>query len=370
MSELSIVENDVTFDKKLSRPLELARNNSFEAQRMATDCAQLLSSSTNRLEKIKNQGFFKRTANRLFGKTKDIEQANMNDMHQLQKMAFRYLELVNKNNIMMLDSIITVKNQLDYILSDNIETKKAITKLAGKIKSKYNAMEKRIERIEITTAIHGWLLTIEEFEYIESYPKYIRLLKIVDDFRNLKSKDWTISDIRCLKNALRKTDIHPNETISIEGFVTSIANDNYPNKYSDTINGMLMMESVDVERVNSQLSLPLLSAMYQFADKYVTNTEVIERIVKIHPDIPERETAAKLILEIIKEHNVDITTEVEHQHLVLELLTGVDMAKYFASKKGFICPSANCILNKQKHKFIVPGFCNECGTSVILNERQ
>jgi len=370
MSLPELRENNAVFDEQLGMALKLAEFNRLEAQRLATDCAQLLSASTQTMGSLKGKGFFQRVWNKLGGRDDALRNLNINNLIQIQQKAFRYIELLNQNNLMMGESIITVKNQLNYIKADNIETKRAITVLAQKIKSKFESLERRIERLEITTAIHGWLLTIEEMEYVKRFSPHIRLLKIVKDFRDIKNKDWTISDIRCLKNAIRKSGIDPDETITLKDFLSGVAIENYPDRYSETINHLLMLDDVDTERVKSEMSLPMLSSIYQFADQYVTNSGVIQRVVQKYPHIPAQETVAGIMVDIIQESGIDIHAQVEYQHLALELLTGVNLAQYFATKRGFICPNSECIIHKQSKHYLTPGFCQECGTKLKLDERK
>ncbi|MBF0412597.1 MAG: hypothetical protein HQK70_07795 [Desulfamplus sp.] len=365
MVAANIFTNDSTFDDALSRSLIIAKNNALEAQRMAMDCAQLLSTSSDRLESIKNQGFFQRLKSKFSGAARESEIASKEDLLQMQKMSFRFLELINKNDVLLLDSMITVKNQLDYILADSIDTKQALSTLAKGLTEKFKSVERRIGDLEKTTELHNWLLTIEEFDYQE-FPKYVRLLKLVSDFRDLKPKDWTINDIRCLKSAFRKNEINPSETVSIENFVKSIAIEIYPNRFFDEVNRLLISDSVDVKRVVADLSMPLISAMYQFSDRYLVNADVIARLVKRFPDVPAEETAASIILDIIKEHKIDISAEIEHQHLALELLNGVNLAKYFASSKGFMCCNPDCINHKQNKRYFEPGYCDECTSNLDL----
>jgi len=367
MSATVLKENNSTYDDQLSMSLKLAENNRLEAQRLALDCAQLLSVKTHQADAMKQQGFFQRLCKKFTGQ-QSVETINTNTLFQIQQKAFRYIELLNHNNLMVGESIITVKNQLNYIKADNIETKKAITQLAQKIKSKFESLERRIERLEVTTAIHGWLLTIEEFDYVRRFPKHMRLLNIVKDFRDIKTRDWTIDDIRCLKNAIRKSGIDPDETITIRQFLSGIAVENYPDKYSSILNHLLMVEDVDVKRVKTEVALPMLTAMYQFADQYVTNTGVIKRIVEKYPNIPAEQTVADIMVNIVQESGIDTEAETEYEHLALELLTGVNLAQYFASKKGFICSSSECLIHKQQKHYISPGFCQECGKPLQLDK--
>lgn len=363
----SLVPQNTKHDSKLVNILNLAKRNQLEAQRLAMDCARMLSFSTDQIEHIKEQGFFKRIAGKFTGKFKKTDLIAKENFIRMQEMSFRYMELLNENDLLLFDSVITLKNQLNYLKIENDTTKKVINKFADDVTSRFGQLEKRIDRLETTSSIHGWLLTIEEFDY-ESYPIYIRLLKIVEDFRNLKPSDWTIADIRCLRNALRKTNIHPDKHVVLRDFIKSIAIENYPDNYNTEINGVLLLDDVDIQNVENQISLPVLISMYKFADKYVEQSGLIQRLVKQFPDMPPEDTATNLIVEIIEEANVDLDTNIKHEHLALEFLSGVNMARYFAFDAGYLCNNKNCIIFKQKKKYSLPGFCTECGQQLQPDE--
>ena len=336
MAKFELVECDKTYDGNLSDAINLTIDHEMEAQRLAADCARLLSYSLNRLEELKSQSFFKRIVHRFKGRSMEIAAANQNDLIELQKMSFRYLELINERQAITMDSIITIKNQLNYIMSDNLETKESLLLLVDKIKDRFQSNKRRIEKLEMTSSIHGWLLTIEEFEYKERYPIYIRLLKIVDDFRKLKPRDWTFNDIRCLTNALRRCGIVPNEEISIKEFVEKLASENMHNGYFNEIKDMLKFHQIDVKKIVEELSLPLLCTLYQFAKEYENKATLFTAIEEKFPGSLPEIALPYLINESLSQNGIDIESKAEHQHLSLEFLTGINMAKHFASKGRFI----------------------------------
>ena len=363
----SLVPQNTKHDQKMVNLLRLAKRNQLEAQRLAMDCARMLSFTTDQIEQIRDQGFFKRIANKFTGKSRETDLITKDNLTLMQEMSFRYMELLNENDLLLFDSVITLKNQLSYLKIENDKTKAVINEFVQYVANRFDEIETRIERLETTSAIHGWLLTIEEYNY-NRFPIYIRLLKIVSDFRKLKPSGWTIPDIRCLRSALRKTNIDPDKKIVLRDFIKSIAIENYPGNYNAEINGVLLSNDVNIQKVEHQISLPVLISMYKFADKYVEQSGVIQRLAKQFPDIPPEDTAADLILEIIEEANIDLNTNTEHEHLALEFLSGVNMARYFSFKDGYVCINEHCIIAKQKNRYSSPGFCTECGEQLQLAE--
>jgi len=377
---LTIAPGDTSLDGHLAKPLELAKNNSLEAQRLALDCTQLLSRAADRVAEVSGQGFFKRVWGRLNGAAVAAERASKQDMLHLQRASFRYLEMLGQQNLLTLDAVATVRNQLSYVLTDARDTKEQLRHLAEQtretilalvdtLEARFDSLERRIERIETTSAIHGWLLTIDDFEY-DRYPEAIRLLKIVADYRTMKDANWTMDDFRCLKTALRRTGIDPLSHIRVEEFIRRIAVDNYPNKYTKDINGLLDMEAVDSIRVTDEISLPLLSCLYGFAAKYQEHVVAVNDLVQSsHVSTHPTQAVSDLMISRAKHAGIDTNAEVEYRHLALELLTGVSMAKEFAPKGGFVCRNMECLNHKRMAVFFSVGFCDQCGRKLDKLER-
>jgi hypothetical protein len=49
--------------------------------------------------------------------------------------------------------------------------------------------------------IHGWLLTLDTFDYSDGYSAKLRLLRVIQDFLRLKPAAWTMTELKYLQKA-------------------------------------------------------------------------------------------------------------------------------------------------------------------------
>lgn len=397
MSNLAIAENDASLDANIQATLAMARKNPMEMQRLALDCTRMLRCVEENGNNLASQGFLKRLWARFSGQQGKIAMENQQAFAMVQRMSFRYLEKVHEENLMTLNAVATVKNQLAYAVSDLAEirtetgkavenvygaidqlnketadqisrlresTKAAIFGLAMKMKERLDDMENRIERLETSTAIHGWLLTFEEFGY-NRYPQAVRLVEIVSQYRMFKNKDWTADDARYLKSALRRGGLDPHEPILVRDFIQQLALENYPDTYGTDIRNLLQIPLVDADKVRENVSLPALNSLYMFAKEYAANQGNIQRLAKRHANIDPREELATQITEILDEYGIEANASAERHHFAMELLTGIEIAQAYGWTLGYQCPEAGCVNRVNGKKSDNPGICTQCGNGLV-----
>ena len=74
MSNLSMSKSEEkALDSKVEQMMDLAKTRQAEAEQLAMDSARLMACTTDRLDKLQNQGFFKRCWNRFSGKAGAME---------------------------------------------------------------------------------------------------------------------------------------------------------------------------------------------------------------------------------------------------------------------------------------------------------
>lgn len=163
-SELQVI------DQALEGKLAWARDGRAQAEQMALDASRLLSCVEDRLGDYAGQGFFKRCWFGLSGKNGAIERANQNDLVEMQKYAWRYINLLQERDLLAAQSIIAVKNNLLTLAIDQSAIKDEITRLADRVYDRFVALEDRVAKVEAAQNIHGWLLTIDACDYDEKFP--------------------------------------------------------------------------------------------------------------------------------------------------------------------------------------------------------
>ncbi len=397
MNEIAIIqENNTSLDVTLRPTLEMARKNPMEMQRLALDCTRLLRAAEMRQTDLESQGFIRRLWGRFSGQRTQVQLQNTEAFAGVQRMSFRFLEKLHEENLLTLNAVATVKNQLAYAVSDiadlrqNTEravtdiystienghqalagqidrlrdaTKAAILSLATRMKDKLEAMEHRIERLETASAIHGWLLTFEEFGY-DRYPEATRMLQIVSQYRLFKDEGWTADDARYLKSALRRGGLDPEQPMRVRDYIQQLARENYPDLYGQHIRDLLALPQVDADRVNQNVSLPALNALYLFSKEYAVNLRNIELLARRH-EIDPREELATQIAEILDQCGIETNAATARHHFAMELLTGIEIAQVYGWASGYQCPDSDCDARRQGRKAEVPGICTQCGTAMV-----
>jgi len=344
----------------LDNIFEISKRNTIEAQRLASDCANLVTLPESS-SPIPLKGFLSRIVSKFRFKPSNNQSITSSEFFHLKNAARQYIQLLADNDILAMEAIISVKNQIEYRLNYLAEkqekTVKQLHDIVLKINHKFEDMQHRIEKLEETTALHSWIITIEEYGY-SILPEQIRMLRIIHDFRSLKQDELTNNDIRCFKNALRRVQINPDKKTTIKNFIENLTSSNYPNKYTEEISKYTLLEIIDPQKVVDNISQPITSAILLFAESYAKNAQAVKVISDSYHNIPEKEAIAKIILENISTNGIDVHAEIENAHLALEIFTGLKLSLYFGNKKGLKCTNKSCGSNTISH---TPGYCSQCG---------
>ncbi len=164
-------EEQKQIDSQVEQMMDWAKTRSAEAEQLALDSTRLLACTTDRLDRLQNQNFFKRCWNRFNGNAGEMERANVNDLIQMQKIAFRYVNMLGEQQLLMAHSLLSLKNNLISLAVKEEETRDLITMLAQRTLERFENLESRVEQLEISTNLQGWLLGLEERDYDEKFPK-------------------------------------------------------------------------------------------------------------------------------------------------------------------------------------------------------
>ena len=144
----------IELDEEFEPLQKWAESHEDEAEQLARDCVRLLACTSERLESIRNQGFFKRCWNRLSGKTGEMERANTNDLIELQQIAFRYIEWLYERQDHMAHCLISLKNHVSSLvvrmssLAVGLkETKDMVVRLAEETGKSVEKLECRVDNL-------------------------------------------------------------------------------------------------------------------------------------------------------------------------------------------------------------------------------
>lgn len=312
-------------DKRLNPKIQWAEQNGVLAEQLAMDATRLLSCTNERFEEYKNKGFFNRCVSSFSGETADMQRQNQNDLIELQKSGWRYLQLLNERDILMAHSLITIKNNLETLAIEEESTRKQITKLAEKVKERFDGLFKRVDDLEVTVNLLHWLSTIEVQDYEDNYSYYFRLLCLVDDFKSKKTDNWTYKDIQCLQQAILKAKINRKERITINNFIIRLIDEieeqSFP-LFNGLIKAFIDNKKISSEWIDENISSPVFNCLYLIAAKYNDSKSFAKgNQENLKEGTTHKEIITSGIIQIIKDVGVDTDKELQLQDIALEILS-------------------------------------------------
>lgn len=327
---LALTEKEIqSIDGMLESKMAWARSKSAEAEQLALDCTRLLSCTEERLGQIRNQGFFKRCWNQLSGQTGAMERANTADLIQMQKASLRYINMLQEQQMMTAHSLLTLKNNLVTLAIKEEETRNLVGLLAERTLQRFQDLEKRVDQLEISQNLQGWLLTLEDRDYDVNYPTpYLRMLKIIDDFYGYKSDGWNYNDMLFMRKTLRTLGLNPKEQISMNMFMDTLVEEIKKQGF-DTYRELLIAHIPSdkddfgyfaIENVSSQVFTTLNGIYTQYTDK----SEVIEALSDELSISPEA-ALKRLLARTISKLNVDLDCQLPLSDVAAEMLVGLKL---------------------------------------------
>jgi hypothetical protein len=258
-----------TIDRQLEPKLGWAKTRYAEAHQLALDATRLLTCSQDRLDDYRSMGFFKRVWSKLTGKTGDIQRANQADLLEAQKIAWRYLELLNERDLLQAQSMISIRNNLLTLATREEKTREEVARLADKVYERFVKLELRVEKLEAAQQIHGWLITIKTRDYDEKYPPHLRLLRVVNDFLGLKPGSWIMNELRYLEQALTDVKLDRKRSLSPREFLRGLVDEIEAGSSLNLQEVFLGDPSAPPTAfVRDQVSAPTYGAVLEIADIY------------------------------------------------------------------------------------------------------
>lgn len=335
---LGCSESEITrIDAELDPILAWAETRTAEAEQLALDATRLLSCAGDRLTQYEGAGFVKRCRYRLSGKHGEILRANQKDLVEVSKYALRYIDLLLERDLLRADSLITVKNNLETLAIREEETIREIRRMEDRINDRLSSLEQRTEKLEQTSEIQSWVITIkDEWHGYHLLPKYLRLLKVVRDFFDKKEGDWGYGEILCLRKALTQLELPPDEKITLADFVEGIIMgiEQFTFLEYEKVLTLRKPEKTTLPKfVIDNIAVDAYAALYTALDDYPI---IISKFEKEKTKYPDKERAFRtLVGNHLKIHQYDLSGSMSASDLAIELLHCIKLTKYLPEKADF-----------------------------------
>lgn len=322
-----------TIDSHLDVKLAWAKSRMAVAEQLALDASRLLACTGDRLATYQGQGFFKRCWFGLSGRNGNIQRANERDLIDMQKYAWRYLNLLQERDLLAAHSIITVKNNLMTLAVDQDDIRREVSRLADRVYNRFVALDERVDKIEASQRIHGWLLTIDMRGYDSAFSPSLRLLRVVNDFYHLKPGSWNIMELRYLQKALKEVGLDIRENIRVGEFVDRVIEEieglGYPG--FSTLVTLEDENHWDDDFIVDEISAPSFNSLYQIKKNYTSSSRVI-RSLQNSLGVAHVDAIKTVMYDFITEQGIDTGIEVPLKDLAIEILSCFDLAQRLSSE--------------------------------------
>lgn len=316
-------------DESLEPKLAWAKDRTAETEQLALDATRLLSCTSDRLEQYESRGFFKRCWYKLSGKTGELQRANVKDLIEMQKVAWRYINLLSERDLMLAHSIVTVKNNLLTLRVEQKEIRNEIVRMANRINDRFIRLEDRVANAEAATNINGWRLALADRDYDEKYTPYFRLLSVVRDFYQIKESNWNMRELSLLRTGIKEVGLEWKKPVSIAQFVEGLVEEIEQadiNKFEDLVlipnNGSCIPSSFILENI----AVPSYLSLFELNDKYLNVFHTIESI-KGHINTTKEDAIRKAILSFVKNQGVNLEIQIPLRDIAVELLHCMSLTK-------------------------------------------
>lgn len=343
-------------DSQVEQMMDWVNSRKVEAEQLALDSARLMACTGDRLDRIKNQGFFKRCWNRFTGRTGEMERANTSDMIEMQKKAFRYINMLQENQVLMAHSLLSLKNNLVALAVSETETRDMIGALAQKTLERFDALENRTDQLEISTNLQGWLLGLEEREYDRKFPtQFMRMFRVINDFYNIKKDNWNYNDLMFMRTALRKVGIDPKLQLSISDFINNLTEEIQThevglNNYILAIEAHAPENAKDYSKfVIDNVSSPITVTMYELKDNFSQTSDIVE-VLQDELNISAIDAQKRILRKIISSMNVNMDHRFAISEAAIEIMGCLRLIDNLEVPLDFETKDKDTIeLNSNKH---------------------
>jgi hypothetical protein len=226
--------------------------------------------------------------------------------------------------------MITVKNNLMALAITGEETRHEITRMADKIVNRFERLEDRMKHVEVQMNIHGWLLTIKTRDYDTKYSPMLRMLKVIQDFMQLKNGEWNINEIRYLQMAIKEVDLDWKRNIKIGQFIFELI-DEIERSGFNSFQGLVVLKDAESKTIEDRfildnISAPSFKAMYQLANQHTYSNDVIDALVG-DLKITKSQALKRVLVRSIQKEGVDVHSVISLRDLAVELLTCASLAQ-------------------------------------------
>lgn len=330
-SSVLTTEEQADLSKRIDALIAAHKNNRQEINRLVFESVSAMTTGEDYERQLSNKRGLRRLFGSITGSNKRLQDKINSSRAAAQYTAQCTLQKLAEENLMTFDLITAVNNKLNASMTavegELNQVYAALIQFFKQSRSDVLQLGQRVDRLEQNVNLLNWQNSIEYqvfngTEYID-LDDTAKIICLVRDFYDITQGQWTTMDLLLLKSAMGTIGISPREKIDYYYFIQTVSN-------NAQLRSKLLGEK-QLYGIPENYLVPLLSmkklALLDNEEAFIVGT-VEESLTDAGVPADRQSIEGKLLTKYMaQEAHVDLTTQVPHYDLILELLFNLQNAE-------------------------------------------
>lgn len=330
-SSVLTTEEQADLSKRIDALIAAHKNNRQEINRLVFESVSAMTTGEDYERQLSNKRGLRRLFGAITGSNKRLQDKINSSRAAAQYATQCTLQKLAEENLMTFDLITAVNNKLNASMTavegELNQVYAALIQFFKQSRSDVLQLGQRVDRLEQNVNLLNWQNSIEYqmfngVEYMD-LDDTAKIICLVRDFYDITQGQWTTMDLLLLKSAMGTIGISPREKIDYYHFIQTVSN-------NAQLRSKLLGEK-QIYGVPENYLVPLLSmkklALLDNEEAFIVGT-VEESLADAGVPADRQSIEGKLLTKYMaQEAHVDLTTQVPHYDLILELLFNLQNAE-------------------------------------------
>lgn len=330
-SSVLTTEEQADLSKRIDALIAAHKNNRQEINRLVFESVSAMTTGEDYERQLSNKRGLRRFFGAITGSNKRLQDKINSSRAAAQYATQCTLQKLAEENLMTFDLITAVNNKLNASMTavegELNQVYAALIQFFKQSRSDVLQLGQRVDRLEQNVNLLNWQNSIEYqmfngVEYMD-LDDTAKIICLVRDFYDITQGQWTTMDLLLLKSAMGTIGISPREKIDYYHFIQTVSN-------NAQLRSKLLGEK-QLYGVPENYLVPLLSmkklALLDNEEAFIVGT-VEESLTDAGVPTDRQSIEGKLLTKYMaQEAHVDLTTQVPHYDLILELLFNLQNAE-------------------------------------------
>lgn len=330
-SSVLTTEEQADLSKRIDALIAAHKNNRQEINRLVFESVSAMTTGEDYERQLSNKRGLRRFFGSITGSNKRLQDKINSSRAAAQYTAQCTLQKLAEENLMTFDLITAVNNKLNASMTavegELNQVYAALLQFFKQSRSDVLQLGQRVDRLEQNVNLLNWQNSIEYqmfngVEYMD-LDDTAKIICLVRDFYDITQGQWTTMDLLLLKSAMGTIGISLREKIDYYHFIQTVSN-------NAQLRSKLLGEK-QIYGVPENYLVPLLSmkklALLDNEEAFIVGT-VEESLTDAGVPADRQSIEGKLLTKYMaQEAHVDLTTQVPHYDLILELLFNLQNAE-------------------------------------------